>query len=222
MYSLYLVLGIAEGAADASVKAAYIRIRQSLEHSERWSPGSLGHVQAQQCLLAIEHAYSTLCDPVLKSGYEAEWKLHIKDAQQGDVQPKLGQLCVAAGIISMEQLEEAVESQTSMDLPLGQILQSQKLISQTELDGLLLGQQLIRLPMDAPHSIGQRLMALDLVTEDMIRVALIEQRTFIKPLEDMLVLHGWLDKEVLQVLLEQADNPTAETSPPREKSGGKR
>ncbi len=80
------------------------------------------------------------------------------------------------------------------------------MISQAELDGLLLGQQLISLPADLPHKIGQRLMALGLVTEDMIRIALIEQRTFSRNLEDLLVAHGWLDKEVMKILSEHSES----------------
>jgi len=215
VHSLYLVLGLDDGASEDAVRAAYARIRSSLEDPSRWEEGSLGRIQAHQCLLSIEHAYATLTDPVLRSGYEADWKEYLKGAQKGEVQPKLGQLCVAAGIITIEQLEQAVESQTSMNVPLGQVLQQNKLISQTELDGLLLGQQLIRLPMDAPHSVGQRLMAIDLVTEDMVRVALIEQRTFDRPLEDLLVLHGWLDQEILKILL--GKNGTSTTKKPSAK-----
>jgi len=221
VYSLYLVLGLDEGASEDAVRAAYTRIRSSLEDPSRWQEGSLGRIQAHQCLLSIEHAFSTLTNPVLKSGYEAEWKNHIKGAQDGEIQPKLGQLCVAAGIITIEQLEDAIASQTSMNLPLGQVLQQNKLISQTELDGLLLGQQLIRLPIDSPHSIGQRLMAIDLVTEDMVRVALIEQRTFDRPLEDLLVLHGWLDKEILHILVGQNGTAATEESATERKAAGK-
>lgn len=207
MFSLYLVLGLHEGAPTAAVKAAYKRLRQRLNQLDRWQPASLGYVQAQQALLAIEQAYTTLIDANLKSRYDQEWKEHLKRGQDGEIQPKLGQLCVAAGIITLEQLEEAIEKQTMLDFPLGQILQQQRLISQTELDGLLLGQQLIRLPVESPYSLGQRLMALDLVTEDMVRIALIEQRTFGRPMEDLLVAHGWLDGEVLKALLERDDQP---------------
>ena len=205
MYSLYTVLGLDEDASEDRIEATYKRLRDRLNPSH-FASGSLGRVQAEQCLLSIENAYRTLSNPTARAKYIEDWKRDFKESEEGEVQPKLGQLCVAAGIITLEELEKAVESQTSLDLPLGQILQEKQLISQAELDGLLLGQQLITLPADLPHKMGQRLMALGLVTEDMVRIALIEQRTFDRKLEDLLVAHGWLDAEVLKLLNEPAES----------------
>lgn len=205
LYSLYTVLGLEDGAADAIVEAVYRNLRQKL-NPDNFPSGSLGRLQSEQCSLSIENAYRTLSNPIARQNYEKEWKHALKSAATGEIHPRLGQLCVAAGIISLEELEKAVESQVSLDLPLGQVLQERQLISQAELDGLLLGQQLISLPADLPHKIGQRLMALGLVTEDMIRIALIEQRTFNRNLEDLLVAHGWLDSEVMKVLSEHSES----------------
>jgi hypothetical protein len=194
-----------EGASEAVIDASYRYFRLKLD-PENFSSGSLGCLQAEQCLLSIENAYRTLSNPIAKQKYEQEWKQWLKAAATDEIQPKLGQLCVAAGIITLEDLEKAIESQTNLDLPLGQVLQERQLLSQAELDGLILGQQLISLPADMPHKIGQRLMALGLVTEDMIRIALIEQRTFNRKLEDLLVAHAWLDGEVLKILTEYSES----------------
>lgn len=200
MFSLYSVLGLAEDTSDEVVLAAYQRLCQALNLSS-YKPGSLGYLQCQQCLTAIEDAFKTLTNPDLRAAYKDIWSKSWTKGQELHTQPKLGQLCVASGMISLEELNEAVQSQTTLRLPLGQILQEQRLISQAELDGLLLGQNLIALPAESPHSIGQRLIALGLVSEDMVRIALIEQRTFDKRLGEILVEHGWVDKTVLEALL---------------------
>lgn len=204
MYSLYTILGIEEGASEESVRSAYDELRQRLKPATH-TDGATASLQAQQCLRAIEEAFETLTDPARRAAYETDWKQFLKVDAQGEIQPKLGQLCVAAGMISLDELEEAVESQTSLNLPLGQVLQEHKLISQAELDGLLIGQQLIRVPADSPHSVGQRMIALGLVTEDMVRIALIEERTFGKGIEDILIGHGWLEKDVVAALLKPVE-----------------
>ncbi|MBI4532617.1 MAG: DnaJ domain-containing protein [Candidatus Melainabacteria bacterium] len=200
MFSLYAILGLQENASDEAVKAAYKRLCQKLDTSN-YETGSVGYLQAAKCLEAVQGAFKTLTNPDLRAAYKDAWSTSWTQGQVQDTQPKLGQLCVASGMITLEELNEAVQSQTTLRLPLGQILQEQRLISQAELDGLLLGQNLVALPADCPHSIGQRLIALGLVSEDMVRIALIEQRTFGKLLGEILVGHGWVDKSVFDALL---------------------
>ena len=139
MHSLYAILGLEENSSLSAVETRYQNLLVALDLN-RFSPDSLGYNQAQKCLQAMESAYKTLMDPQLKAAYEKEWKAAIEADSQGEVQPKLGQLCVAAGMITMEDLETAVRTQTTLNLPIGQILQEHKLISQAELDGLLMGQ----------------------------------------------------------------------------------
>jgi hypothetical protein len=69
-----------------------------------------------------------------------------------------------------------------------------------ELDAFLLNQSQIKLPPDSPYLIGQRLIGLGLVTEDMVRIALVEQRTSGKPLGTILVDRSWLANDILTVL----------------------
>jgi hypothetical protein len=205
MYSLYTVLGLEENAPQAAVTKAYTQLKNKLE-PKNFETGTLAGTQAALCLQAIEDAYQTLSDENKRKDYSEQWKNEFR-AETTELKPKLGQLCVASGMITLEDLEKAVESQQQLDLPLGQILQERNLITQAELDGLLLGQMLIHLPADAPHLIGQRLISLGLATEDMIRIALIEQRTFSRNLEDILVNHGWAAREVLEIVLEGQKKP---------------
>jgi len=204
LYSLYTILGLEDNAPETAVEEAYRSLRQRLD-SRKFEQGSLADRQARQCLLSIENAFRTLTNQTARAKYLEEWQRSREQEFSGELQPKLGQLCVAAGMITLEDLEQAIETQAKLDLPIGQILQEQQLITQAELDGLLLGQQLISLPGDLPHKTGQRLIALGLVTEDMVRIALIEQRTFNRKLEDLLTAHGWLDPAILKILLEPAD-----------------
>lgn len=201
MFSPYTVLGIDERASDEEVAASFHLLCERLS-AHQFEAGTLGHVQMQQCRLGIEEAFKTLSDPEAKAQFERQWAAYLEKLSTGESQPKLGQLCVASGMITLDDLQEAIKRQEQIDLPIGQILQQQKLISQAELDGLLIGQQLIRLPLDSPYSIGHRLLALGLVTEDMVRIALIERRTFDRELADILVEHGWLDRTILAILME--------------------
>lgn len=202
MFSLYTVLGLPEDSSPDLVSSGYKQLLASFAQAN-FAAGSLGEIQSKQCLAAFEKAYQTLSNPDLKKQYEAEWKASFDEAASGELQPKMGQLCVASGMITLAELESAVQSQQSLNLPLGQMLLEGKLISQTELDGLLLGQTLISLPPDTPHSLGQRLMALGLVSEDMIRIALIEQRTFGRKIGELLVAHEWVDKQIVEILMSQ-------------------
>ena len=104
-----------------------------------------------------------------------------------DLPPKLGQLLVASGKISLYQLEMALAKQADANLPLGEILRREYLITEMELDSFLLNQRLIKLPCDCPHLIRQRLIGLGLVTEDMVRIALVQQRSTGKSVGAILV-----------------------------------
>lgn len=206
MQSLYTVLGIPENSETFEVEKAYSSLRSRLRLSD-FQPDSQGYDQCRIALDAIEEAYNTLTDPTLLRLYKTRWTEYCRS--EDEIQPKLGQLCVAAGVISYEELNHVVETQQKLDLPLGQILQEKHLITQAELDGLLLGQQLINLPPESPHSIGQRLIALGLVNEDMVRIALIEQRTFDRRLGELLVAHSWVDKQVLETIVQDSTSPVA-------------
>jgi hypothetical protein len=203
LFSLYTILGVEENSSPAEVEFAFRQLCAEISKAN-FKPESLGEKQAAQCLKAFENAFNTLSNPELKKQYELAWQEVWQTESPAEIQPKMGQLCVASGMITLQELEEVVKSQPEMDLPLGQMLLENKLISQAELDGLLLGQQLISLPPDTPHSLGQRLIALGLVSEDMVRIALIEQRTFGRRIGELLVEHEWVDKDIIEILMAQA------------------
>jgi len=188
----YAILGIEHGASQSDVDAAYQRLINMFDE-ENFMARPQSWVQAQQVSLSVENAYQRICsDSALLSK-------ECADAGE-EVPPKLGQLLVAAGIITLEQLEETIAQQATLNLPLGEILKGSSLITQTELDSFLLNQRLIKLPPDSPYEIGQRLMGLGLITEDMLRIALIEERTSGRILTQVLLDRHWLDDEILDAL----------------------
>jgi hypothetical protein len=161
-------------------------------------PGSQASGQAAQCRWAIEQAYSQLSAPGAKKEPDDDHEVAVDPESQ--MRPRLGQMCVASGMISMEQLQEAVEAQIKEGLPLGQVLQSKHFISQAELDGLLLGQQMIDVPSGCVDPVGQRLILLGLVSEDMVFVTQMEQKALGDSIGDLLVRRGWVDRQVLAAL----------------------
>lgn len=192
----YCILGIKSGASHLEVEAAYQRLIKEFAE-EKFMDSPQEWVQAQQAYMAIESAYQQIIQA------ESDQEHPTCRESEGDIAgipPKLGQMLVAAGIITLGQLEEAIRKQDTIDLPLGEILKSSSLITQMELDTFLLNQKQIRLPPDSPYLIGQRLIGLGLVTEDMVRIALVEQRTAKKPLGQILVERGWLADDILKVL----------------------
>ncbi|HEY9870271.1 MAG TPA: hypothetical protein V6D08_13980 [Candidatus Obscuribacterales bacterium] len=192
----YCVLGLKAGAPPAEVEAAYKRLTEALAE-DNFMDTPQEWVQAQQAYMAIENAYKRILE-----GDEDEPHPECRESEEDEVSipPKLGQLLVAAGVITMEQLEDAIAQQATVDLPLGEILKRSNLVTQMELDAFLLNQRQIKLPPDSPYLIGQRLIGLGLVTEDMVRIALVEQRTTNKPLGRILVERGWLAGDILKVL----------------------
>jgi hypothetical protein len=200
VFSLYSTLGLEENASQSAVQESHARLIARLKLDD-FEYGTRAYDQAKRCISAIERAYKTLSDAQLKLKYQ-EQRAHAANPQyKGDVRPRIGQLCVASGMISMEQLQEAVEMQDSIGLPIGEVLQQKHFISQAELDGLLLGQEIIDVPAECTDPIGKRLVSLGLASEDMILVATMEQRTTGHSLQEIVVSHGWVDQKIVDVIL---------------------
>jgi len=197
--SLYSVLGLEENAPTVDVTAAHSRLLEAIKKSV-FAKDSAGAEQASKCLQAIENAYQTLITPELRRLYSDQRQEYLKGEKRGDTRPRLGQLCVASGMISMEQLREAVDSQVKNGLPLGEVLQEKKFISQAELDGLLLGQEMIDVPCAVTEPAAVRLISLGLLSEDMGLIAQMEHRSQAIPITDIVARHGWVDLEILKLV----------------------
>jgi len=190
----YLLLGLTPAAGKDDVAQAYKNLKTSLDEDDCLATPQ-SWVQARQAALSIEDAYKR----ILNGDTDEPLKKQPENLEEL-LPPKLGQLLVASGKITLEQLQDALKKQEVLQLPLGEILKSASLVTQMELDSFLLNQRLINLPSDTPHQIGQRLIGLGLVTEDMVRIGLVEQRTSGKRLGQILVERGWLADEILDAL----------------------
>lgn len=147
---------------------------------------------------AVEDAFATICDTNKLNEYK---NLKTDDGTaKGTTHPRLGQLCVASGIISVEQLEEAVKAQFDTGKPLGEILEDKQFLSHAELEGLLLGQDLIDIDSNYSDPEAQRLIGLRLASEDMVLVAQMEKKVRDVPIHNIFVDRGWLEAEVASAL----------------------
>lgn len=189
--SPWLVLGLGPNLRD-KLDVAYRRLTSTF-NQEKFMLTPQAWVQAQQVLIAIEDAYKRIMtgekytEPTLR-------------APEG-LSPKLGQLFVLANLLKIGQLEEALQVQTKEHTHIGQVLKRDFHVTERQLNRYLLIQRQMQLPPDSPYLFGQRLLGLGLVTEDMVRVALIEQRRTRMPIGEILVNRRWLSREVLEALL---------------------
>lgn len=201
MYSPYKVLGISEGADESEIQKVYNRLTQRLA-PDSFSEGP-AREQAQKCLNAITDAYNTLT----AGPQTATSKTGSQSSRSNETtHPRLGQMCVATGIISMEQLEEAVQEQIRTGLPLGEVLEDKQFLSRVQLEGLLLGQGLIDVDGERNDPIAQRLIALNLATLDMVLIAQMQMKWQENcSLIDSFVRHGWLQQEVADAIFAPAE-----------------
>lgn len=192
--SPYAILGLDEDAAIADVESRFSWLSDSLETLN----GTRAQEQAERAKHKIEDAYGLIKNAHLR-------KVSISPSDQTSVafnnmHPRLGQLCVASGMLTMEQLNEAVEEQIKSGMPLGEILQDKQFLSPIQLEGLLLGQEMIDLPSKCTDLDGRRLIALDLVSEDMVLIVQMEQKSVNQSLTSLLIRRGWVDSKLIDAL----------------------
>ena len=203
----FCVLGLKTGATRAQVDEVFERLVETFDE-ENFMKTPQAWVQAQQAFMNIENAYKRILD-----GDTSEREAEHKEKHEGEpmFHPKLGQMLVAGGLISLEQLDEAIEKQKTVDLKIGEILKGMNLLTQMELDSFLLNQSLIKLPLGSPYQFGRRLIGLGLVTDDMVRIALVEQRTTGKSIGEILCERNWLAADILDALVLSGaqDNPAS-------------
>ncbi len=199
MSSAYAVLGLSGGESREEVDEAYKQLKEALS-AETMKTDGRRQEQAGKCLLAIEAAYAALTNPdttmsEVKAPPEVTPDLRA-------THPRLGQLCAASGMITMDQLREAVEAQANLNLQLGEILQQKQFISQSQLDGLLLGQQMIDMPSAVVDAEALRLVSLGLITEDVGLLVQMEKRSLGASIKELVIRHGWVDAAVLDAVLD--------------------
>ncbi len=205
--NIYLLLGVEEGASLAEIKRAYARLMGSLDSELRATKERRPEIEA--AVERLSEAYEGLKDPSVRQTYES-WSNENSwtdsepskppTAPEDYCRPKLGQLLVASGLLTLEELDAALEIQRNTHhthIPIGELLVGAGYLTPEQLDYYLQVQHLTRLPSDHPERWGQRLIELGLVGEDQLKVALIEQKTTGCTLRQALINRGWLTTELL-------------------------
>ena len=197
MFSLYAVFGLSENSSEQAVEHSYNVLKKKLEAG---SDNLVAEKQRSKVLLVLEKAYRVLKNPAAKKSYQNQRDTASTEVIS-DTHPRLGQLCVSSGIITVEQLAEAVDSQIQSGMALGEVLQDMQFITQHELDGLLMGQQLIDSPSAVTDPTAMRLVSLGLITEDMGLIAQMESKSTSLAIKEVMSRHGWVDPSILNAVL---------------------
>ncbi len=193
----FLILGISESAGETEVKDAVASLSESLR-PDRFT----GNVkaQAEQSIRKITEAGTVLSTPDGRAKHAEDVRVAGDSVKPEQLKCLIGHLCVAAGIISYKDLLDAISKQTDIDLPLGQILQERRLLSQTELEGMLMGQKLYGIPNRPLDYNTKRLMELGLVSLDMVKIAVIDQQTSMDSIDQLLLKRGFVDPFLIAAL----------------------
>lgn len=119
----------------------------------------------------------------------------------------LGEILVEAGIISREQLDDALMAQcrTQPPLPLGRILVSRKLITWEQLAYFLKLQDLIQLSPTAPQRMTRQFVELGLVSRAELEMAEVDCETTGCSLGHILIRRGWVKASVIAALTSSPD-----------------
>ncbi len=188
MNNPYLILGLATGSPPAKVKNAFAVLEQALAPSHFPS----GTRQAEQAASALDACKSAL--DAITSGSNQKFNTGVGEGLSARL--RLGQLCLASHMISLEQLQEAVAEQAKSEKQLGEILQDMHFISHHELEGLLIGQELIVGDEEVKDPQALRLLAMGLVSEELAVLGLLEARLTGESFVEVLNRRDWLSKEV--------------------------
>lgn len=188
---LLLLLGMPDGATVSAIKKRYARLIDRLTRKEQQP------VQYPQDDLQPARER-------LSESYEYWKKLGVLDqentSQVLSCTPKLGQVLVASGRITLSELASVLELQKSTvgnSNRFGELLVSIGTLTEEELEYFLNMQRLIELPTDHPERWGQRLVELGMISQDQLKIALIEHMQSGCSLRSAFIKRGWLSAEVL-------------------------
>jgi hypothetical protein len=200
--NIYLLLGIDEEASWLEVANAFLATLRRLYSLEAITDKEMD----ERLEIARERLWNSFSEskrPEVRQLYsEGQIKAahELVENSEAFCRPKLGQLLVANGVLSLNELDAFLEIQKNTKtshVPLGQLLMAAGYLSESQLEYYLQQQQLLRLPADHPQRWGQRLVELGLVNEDQLKVALIEQKTTGCTLRQAIINRGWLSADIL-------------------------
>lgn len=191
---IHLMLGLSDSSSLLEVKKAYAQMLRAL-YSTDLAKSKNGLAKLKDVRQRIQKALDQLVQMhreesgVIGSDSASEW-----------VRPKIGQMLVASGLLTLDQLDAALEIQRntqSHHIFIGEILVHAGYITEKQLAHYLEHQKLMRLPPDHQDRWGQRLVQLGLVSDDQLKVALIDQHNKNLTLREALINRGWLTADVL-------------------------
>lgn len=186
----YCILGLKRDSGVNQLKETYGRLLEALNEAnfvhcpQAW-------VQAGQAVLEIENAYERIISNELEEPQD----------ESAPFWPKLGQMLVAAGKLTLAELQDITQEQEISGKRFGRILIERSLLTETELEVFLVSQGTIKLPDNALYQFVQRLIGLGIVPEDMAYAAMIEHCSSGRSVGDILVERGWLSEDILCVLV---------------------
>jgi hypothetical protein len=198
--NIYLLLGVPENAPWPEVCRAYSRLMESLNSDDSSFESELrNRMEEARARLSITYEYSK--QPEVRQCLEqSNLEMGNTTVSTAYCRPKIGQMLVASGLLTLQELDAVLEIQRNTKtehIPLGELMVAAGYITQAQLDYYLRMQKLFKLPSDHPERWGQRLIELGLVTEDQLKVALIEQQTTGCTLREALICRGYLTPEML-------------------------
>ncbi len=188
---IHLMLGLSDSSSLLEVKKAYAQMLKAL-YSTDLAKSKVG----LQRLKDVRQRIQTALDHLTQLHQVASSDTNVPQW----VRPKLGQMLVASGLLTLEQLDAALEIQRntkSHHIFIGEILVGSGYITNKQLAHYLKHQELLRLPPDHQERWGQRLVQLGLVTDDQLKVALIDQHNKGVTLREAMINRGWLTADVL-------------------------
>jgi hypothetical protein len=193
----FIVLGLDPNATAAQAGDAARQICKKLNAIIREDAASQAAQQAQLAVDACDQAERAIASGgTIKSSNTPSQKL----SEGLSARLRIGQLCLASHMISLEQLQEAVEEQAKSTKQLGEILQDLNFISQRELDGLLIGQDLITGDEEVKDPQALRLLAMGLITEELAVIGLLESRVSNESFSGVMNRRGWLQGSVTEAI----------------------
>lgn len=186
---IHLMLGLSDSSSLLDVKKAYAQMLRAL-YSTDLAKSTAGLARLKDVRQRIQVALDQLTKMQNSNGEKpVKW-----------VRPKLGQMLVACGLLTLDQLDAALEIQRntqSHHIFIGEILVNAGYITNKQLTHYLKQQELLRLPPDHQERWGQRLVHLGLISDDQLNVALIDQHNKSLTLREALISRGWLTADVL-------------------------
>lgn len=202
MINHFDALGVDQKISKDALKKRFDSLTIALTNTKRSSKQDKKY---GKILDRMQESYAVLADPRLRKEHEKQLQLAADPYSPEKLKPLFGHMCVAADLISYEDLKKALKKQSKANLALGQILEDEGLITQTEADGILMGQQLYDAPSHPLGTLTRQLLALELVDLDMVKIALLDERRFLDGLNILLVKRGWIASDVVTVLAIQTE-----------------